>query len=62
MRHFRRHANAFAQRGVGVVGFTNVNRVSAHLDGQRNLPNHVACMGADDAAAQNLAVTVGLGW
>ena len=26
-------------------GFANVNRVSAHLDGQSDLANHVACMG-----------------
>ena len=45
MRHFRRHADALTQGGMRIDGFTNVNRVSAHLDGQRNLPNHVACMG-----------------
>ena len=60
MRHLRRHADAFAQRGVGVDGFADVHRVGAHLDGQRNLANHVARVGADHAAAQDLAVTMRL--
>ena len=33
MRHFRRHADALAQRGVRVNGFADVDRVCAHLDG-----------------------------
>ena len=40
MRHFRSHANALTQRRVRVNGFTNVYRISAHLDGQRNLAFH----------------------
>jgi hypothetical protein len=56
MRHLRCHANAFAQRGVWVDGFADVHRVSAHLDGQSNLANHVARVRADHAAAQDLAV------
>ena len=59
--NFRRHANAFAQRGVRVDGLADVHRVGAHFDGQSDLANHVACMGAHDAAAQNLAVAMGLG-
>ena len=59
MRHLRRHANALAQRGVRVDGFANVHRISAHLNGQGNLPDHVASVGADHAAAQNLAVGFG---
>jgi hypothetical protein len=43
-----------------VDGFASVNRVCAHLNGQRNFTNHVTGMGADHAAAQNLAVAVGL--
>ena len=61
MRRFRCHANAFAQRGVGVNRFAYVHRVSAHLYRQCNLTNHVASMRADDAAAQYLAVAVRLG-
>ena len=60
MRHFRRHANALAQRGVWVNRFTDVHRVSAHLDGQCNLADHVTRVGADHAAAENLAVAVRL--
>ena len=56
MRHFRRHADAFAQHGVGVDGFANVHRISAHLNRQRNLTNHVARVGADNSAGQNVAV------
>jgi hypothetical protein len=56
MRHFRCHANALAQRGVRVNRLTDIHRISAHLNRQCNLTDHVACMRADDAAAQYLAV------
>ena len=56
MRHLRRHANAFAQRRVRVNRLTDIHCVCAHLNGQRNLANHVARMRADHAAAQDLAV------
>ena len=52
MRHFRRHADALAQRGVGVDGFTDIHCVCAHFNGQCNLANHVTCMGVGHAAAQ----------
>jgi hypothetical protein len=61
MRHFRRHAYALAQRRVRMYGFANVHRVCAHLDGQRDFANQVARVGADDAAAQNLAVAMRFG-
>ena len=59
MRNLRRHADAFAQRGVRVNDLADVHRVCAHLDGQCNLANHVPRMRADHAAAQDLAVAVG---
>ena len=34
MRHFCRHADALAQRGVGVNGFADVHSVCAHLNRQ----------------------------
>ena len=61
MRHFSRHANALSKRGVSVNGFADVYRISAHLDGQHDLADHVACMCADHAAAQDLAVAVRFG-
>ena len=61
VRDFCRHADAFAQRGVGVDGFADVHSVCAHLDGQSDLANHVARVRAHHAAAENLAVAVGLG-
>ena len=61
VRHFSRHANAFAQRGMWVDGFADVHRVRAHLDGQSDLTDHVARMRAHHAAAQDLAMAVGLG-
>ena len=61
MRHLCSHADAFTQRGVWVNGFANVHCVSAHLNGQCDFANHVARMGANDAAAQDLAVTVRFG-
>ena len=39
----------------------DIQSIRTHLNGQRNLADHVARMGADDAAAQNFAVAVGLG-
>ena len=42
-------------------GLANVHRVGAHLDGQCDLADHVARMRANHAAAQDLAMAVGLG-
>ena len=53
MRHFRRHADALAERGVWVNRFADVHRVRAHFNRQRDLANHVARVRADDAAAHN---------
>ncbi len=39
---------------------TDIHRVRTHLDRQRNLTNHVARMRANHAAAQDLAVAMGL--
>jgi len=61
MRHLSRNADAFAQRGVGVNGFADVHGICAHLNGQRHLANHVARVGVDHAAAQNLAVAMRFG-
>jgi ethanolamine ammonia-lyase small subunit len=61
MRHLSRDANALAQRGVRVNRLAYIHRVGTHLNGQRNLANHVARVRADHAAAQDLAVAVGLG-
>ena len=58
VRHLGRHAYALAQRGVRVYGFADVHRVGAHLYGQRNFAQHVARVGADDAAALDLAVAM----
>ena len=38
---------------------TNIYRIRAHLNGQCDLADHVARMGADHAAAQDFAVAVG---
>lgn len=56
MRHFRRHADALAQRRMRVDGLADVDSVRTHLDGQGDLADHVARMRADHAAAQDLAV------
>jgi hypothetical protein len=58
MRHFRRHADGFPECGVRVDGLADVDGVGAHFDRQRNLANHVAGVGADHAAPQDLAVAV----
>ena len=61
MRHFRRHADGLAQRGVRVNRLANIHRIRAHLNRQRDLTDHVARVRAHHAAAQDLAVAVGLG-
>ena len=58
MRHFCRHADALAQRGVWVDGLADIDSVCTHLNRQRNLTNHVACMCADNAAAEDTAMAV----
>ena len=55
-RHFRRHADGLAQRGVRVARLANIHGIRTHLDGQRGLANHVTGVGTDHAAAQDLAV------
>ena len=37
MRHFRRHADALAQRRMRVDGLADVHCVGTHLDSQRDL-------------------------
>ena len=56
MRHLGRHAYALAQRRVRVYGFADVHCVCAHLYGQSDFANQVACVGSEDAAAQDLAL------
>lgn len=58
MRHLGRHAYALAQRGERVNSLANIHRVGAHFDGQSHFTNQVAGIGADDAAAQDLAMAV----
>ena len=60
MRHFRRHANALAQRRVRVNRLADVHRICARFNRQRDLADHVARMRANHATAQHLAVAVGL--
>ena len=51
--HFGGHAQAFAQGGVGVDGLADVDGVGAHFNGQGDFANHIARVGADDAAADD---------
>ena len=61
MRDLRRHTNGFPKGWMRMNRLTNVHRIRAHFNSQRNLTNHVARVRADHAAAQDLAVAVGLG-
>ena len=56
MRHLSGHADTFTQRGVRMNRLADIHRICAHLDGQRDLANHVAGVRADNAAAEDLAV------
>ena len=47
MRHFSRHANAFAQRWMRVNRLANIYCICTHFDSQCNLTDHVASMRAD---------------
>ena len=61
MCHLSRHADAFAQRGMRVNRLADVYCICSHFNGQGNLANHVACMRADHAAAEDFAEAVGFG-
>ena len=61
MRHLRRHADGFPKGWMRVNRLANVHRIHTHLNRQRNLTNHVACMRADHAAAEDIAVAMGFG-
>jgi len=54
--NLRRHADGFPKRWMRVNRLANIHRIRTHLNRQRNLTNHVACMRADHVAAQDLAV------
>ena len=43
-----------------VLPMSDVYSISAHLDGQRYLADHVASVGADRFAVEDLAMTMGL--
>jgi hypothetical protein len=60
MRHLRRHANGLPQRRIRVNRLADVHGIGTHLNGQGNLADHVARMGADHATAQNLAPACGM--
>ena len=51
MRHLRRHADGIPERRMRVNRLADIHSVCAHLNSQRDLTNHVACMRADNAAA-----------
>jgi len=60
MRHFRSHPTAFTQCWVRVSRLANIQSICTHLNGQRNLADHVArSMRADHAATENLHATMG---
>ncbi len=58
MRHLRRHANGLPKRGMRVNRLADVDGVCTHLDGKRNLANHVTRVRADHATAQDLGAAV----
>ena len=62
MRHFRRHADALAQRRMRVDGLAVVDIVGTHLDGEGDIAFHVAWVGLteDQAKAQGIQVKKGL--
>ena len=56
MRYFSSHADTFAQRWMWVNRLADIDCVCAHFNRQSNLANHVSCVGADHAAAKDLAM------
>ena len=58
MRHFSRHADTFTTRRMRVNRLANIHSVSTHLNRQSHFANHVACVGADHAATQDLAMAM----
>ena len=61
MRHLRCHADGLPQRRMRVNRLADVYGICTHFNGQSNLADHVASVRADHAAAEDLAVAVGLG-
>ena len=59
MRYLSRHADAFTQRRVRVNRLADIHGISPHLNGQGDFADHVAGMGTNHAAAEDLAVAVG---
>ena len=56
MRHLRRHADRFPKCRMRVNCLADVHCIRAHLNRQRDLADHVTCVGADHATAQDFAV------
>ena len=46
--------------GLRMNRLADIDGIGTHLNRQRNFANHVACVRSDHAAAQYLAVAVGL--
>ena len=65
MRRFSGHADVFTEHWVRVSRLTDVNCICIHFNGQSNVADYVACMGAVHtttpyfAAAEAEAVVVG---
>ena len=53
MRHFSRHADRFTQRRVRVDGFADIDRITAHFDGQADFADHVAGVRANSRPADD---------
>ena len=50
------HADRFAQSRMRVNRLADVHRIATHFDRQANLPDQIARMGADNAAADQSVV------
>src|SRR6185369_11351844 len=53
LERFGRQTHRFGERRMWMNGAADVDRVCTHLDRERDLADQVACMGADDAPADD---------
>src|SRR3954447_12682082 len=53
LEHLGCHADGFAERRMRMNGLADVRRLAAHLDRKADFADQVACMRADDAAADD---------
>src|SRR5512132_4116260 len=56
LEHFRSHPDRFTQRGMGMDGLADIDRIATQLDREADFADQVSGMGPHDAAAKHAVV------